>query len=1088
MRGLVSLFPLALAACSGGGLSNEEAAASQFLLLDIGVGPGQVWQINRPIDFVFSHPVDFATVNLNTINIAQTNGAPAVGTFVSNPADPTRVTFLPACPTKDDFSDAGFLPGGVSYRIHVAGQDSGGVAVHDTAGKPLLTSQTLTFTTPVSTGLTDLFLDLVNGPPSPVLRQSAGGIGTRVVVGGDEANALYFQFNSQGTGELPGGALLPLNLYSDPTSRVEFVIEINQPVNPSLENVSSSRIQLQFDADVDAQGEDWQPLPAEVELVANCTATGATVRLRPVGVLPQDRPLRLWIGAEFEDLVGDRNILALVDFAHSKTDFFQDGLGFPLEFTDEFREEFSTTTFEDENAVFDTPRGVWADGELEPGFGFTGTGGPGGNFDWHIPPGTDFVLDTTTSVITGGPDGLPTAQQLVVGGLVDIDDFWIPASSSLRIQGPNPAVFLCSGSVTIDGELIVDGNSARSVFTLNTPNQPEAGASGNAGGGDGGTGSFLTTTSTPRGGSGEGAFGVPGAGGEGGESGWSPDNSSSGANRRAGGGGGGTLGHDQILPDGCPEQAIIGLDAESGFPGSPNANAATRPGEQMPYGGHAAQRPFTNSADTPEEREDDFFGAMIKDFGTPDERLVVGELSSPWAGSGGGAGGDATQTSTYPPPSLVLNQEDKGAGGGGGAGSLTILALGPITFGPGSQLSASGGHGAGGENTSGTNRIAGGSGGGSGGHVILQTASSIDFSQVSTSAVTILLKGGQGGAGEGNNGGANQSETLASRDSIHNGLGPPSDNPWDTDGCPGPQNTLRRCAGGDGGPGILQLHVSDPTTDFVYPSGGESTIESICKPAPLGFDIATNQWKDHYLPQFGSISKAQSKWIPLGGVHAAPGSASPDPISFLFGGTDPTTGEVTATSETVDDLPAILTGTIGVDATVDSGDPRLLHLSAAGLAPADEFYTRNPHLLERFLLIGGGVRFDVVAAGYDAAADEFDLTVSSSGPVLPTSGAVELRPRYFAISTSGQPNHLPSQATIAIEFQATTANAQGDPDASNVFPAPGTWTGDVSDLNGAPANDSFRFFRFRVTFDVGGNLSFSTPKPKVDFLRIPFRF
>lgn len=1086
---MVPLFALLVSGCSGGGgVSGEEAAANQFLLLDVSVGPGQVWQINRPIEFVFSHPVDFSTVNLNTINIAQANGAPALGTFVADPAQPTRVTFLPACPTREDFSDAGLLPGGVTYRILVGGLDTGGLAVRDTAGRALLVSQTLTFTTPVSTELTDLFLDLVNGPPSPVLRQSPGGVGTRVVIGGDEANALYFQFNPSGVGELPAGSLLPLNLYSDPASRVEFVVEINQPVNPSLTNVNSSRIQLQFDADLDPQNEDWQPLATEVELVANCSATGATVRVRPIGVLPQDRPLRIVIGAEFEDLVGDRNILPLVDFAHSTTDFFQDGLGFPLDFVDELREEFSSSTFEDTAAVFDTPRGVWANGDLEPGFGFTGTGGPGGNFDWHIPPGTDFVLDTTTSVITGGPDGLPTAQQLVVGGLVDIDDLFIPASSSLRIQGPNPAVFLCSGSVTIEGELIVDGNSARSVFTLNTPNQPENGASGNAGGGDGGVGSFLTTTSTPRGGPGEGAFGVPGAGGEGGESGWSNDNSSSGANRRAGGGGGGSLGHDQILPDNCPEQAIIGLDAESGFPGSPNANAATRPGEQMPYGGHPAQLPFNNDADTPEEREDDFFGAKIKDFGTPDQQLVVGELSTPWAGSGGGAGGDATQTDTYPPPTLVLNKEDKGAGGGGGAGSLTILALGPITFGPNSLLSASGGHGAGGENTSGTNRIGGGSGGGSGGHVILQTASLVDFSQVSPSNVTILLKGGQGGAGEADNGGANQNETLASRDSIHNGNGPPSDNPWDTNGCPGPQNQLRRCAGGDGGPGILQIHVSDPTTDFLYPTGGESTIEQICKPAPLGYDIATNQWKDHFLPQFGSISKAQSKWIPLGGVHLAPGSAAADPITFLFEGTDPATGEITATAETVDDLPPILAGTIGVDATVDANDARLLHLSAAGLDPADEFYTRNPHLLERFLLVAAGQRYDVVAAGYDAGAGEFDLTVSSAGPILPASGTFELRPRYFAVATSGQPNHLPSQASIAIEFQATTANAQGDPDVSNVFPGPDTWTGDVDDLNTAAANDAFRFFRFRVTFDVGGNLNFATPKPKVDFLRVPFRF
>ncbi len=65
--------------CSGGELSADENAAGLFTLQSVSVAGGQTWQINRPITFTFSHAVDFESVNMNTINIAQVNGGPAVG-------------------------------------------------------------------------------------------------------------------------------------------------------------------------------------------------------------------------------------------------------------------------------------------------------------------------------------------------------------------------------------------------------------------------------------------------------------------------------------------------------------------------------------------------------------------------------------------------------------------------------------------------------------------------------------------------------------------------------------------------------------------------------------------------------------------------------------------------------------------------------------------------------------------------------------------------------------------------------------------------------------------------------------------------
>ena len=114
---------------------------------------------------------------------------------------------------------------------------------------------------------------------------------------------------------------------------------------------------------------------------------------------------------------------------------------------------------------------------------------------------------------------------------------------------------------------------------------PEYGARGTAGGGDGGTGSHRTRRVTERGGSGFGAYQVRLSGGEGGESGWSPESFNNGQRRGAAGGGGGRFGGDLRLASGCPDETWIGLDAEHGFPGDSHANAATRPGEVLPWGG-----------------------------------------------------------------------------------------------------------------------------------------------------------------------------------------------------------------------------------------------------------------------------------------------------------------------------------------------------------------------------------------------------------------------------------------------------------------------------------------------------------------------
>jgi hypothetical protein len=54
------------------------------------------------------------------------------------------------------------------------------------------------------------------------------------------------------------------------------------------------------------------------------------------------------------------------------------------------------------------------------------------------------------------------------------------------------------------------------------------------------------------------------------------------------------------------------------------------------------------------------------------------------------------------------------------------------------------------------------------------------------------------------------------------------------------------------------------------------------------------------------------------------------------------------------------------------------------------------------------------------------------------------------------------------------------------------WVTSISMIDpNAGANPNYRFFRFRISFDIsaqGAPLSFNTPIPTLDFFRIRFRF
>jgi hypothetical protein len=1135
----VLLAGLLLAACSGGG-----TRSIGFQLVSVSVPGNGIWQINRSMQFVFSNDVDFSTVNLNTINVVQTSGAPASGEF--SLLDARTVLFQPRCPTLDDYSDAGLLPGGVSYAINVPGSTAGGPTVRSMSGERLTQTQTLHFNTPNSTDPAVLFLDTALGPPAPVIRSNPAVLDACYLeLGDDPANRVYFAPRAVADpvlgADTPAGFTSGLNLYSDVSSHLSILIAVNQAVGTSSSNISVNTVRLEY---LTGAG-SWQGLAHTVSLVANCTGTGALVRVTPTGILPQNHEVRVVLTQDFRDIVGDSNLISITVGSFLVATATDPGSSVPGLGADQVFEEFSLGgaapgSLEDTASVLADPRAVWGqNGTLKAGFAFSGTGGPGGDFDWKI--GNDLplsisnhpevTLDTSFSVITNLQQ---TAQETVINGRVDIRNLIVTASGSLIIQGPNSCTILVSGSVQIDGEITCEGNNNVSVHTLNTTNQPEPGATGKAGGGRGGTGSYLTTQSTPGGGPGFGAFDTVGGGGAGGESAFNPlfpNPDSDDEHRRPGGGGGGSFGPDFLRPANiqagytnpnlCPDQSVIGYDGENGFPGWANA-VGVLTGASPPPGGARGPRPFFDNDPT-----NDFWGTMHTQGG----QLIRGELLHPWAGAGGGAGGDAINSSSFPTNPFDPGGDEKGSGGGGGGGSLTILALGDITLGSRGRINASGGTGGGGENSlaGGITHIGGGSGGGSGGHIILQTATKIDLSAVTTSGSPpggIYALGNQGGAGREDWGGAHPGgfQTSPQFDLL-----PPNSYPntsalcgvvagqggytvSNVTGNPAPPpGGPPECTGGDGSPGIIQFHT--PTlADIHIPTTGGENIYKVCRPPPVGSCPAVGappftrinaplQW-DQMLPIFGRRSQAISKWIPLGAASVSSDltASAPDPVQFSFSGTDAsgvilTTGSGPAAK--VAELPPILSGVLAGSPTPPyvAADLRTVVFDPTSPPIGDDIYLRNTALLKRFVLrlthAAVATDFEVASASYDAATHALRLTVDASG--MPLAGflpgdAVEVRPRFFRVITNGVPNSLPDSSQIVVEFQTTTENLQGDPDTGTAS----AWVQDITLLDpNTGANPDYRFLRFRISFDISANgapLTFDTPIPSLDFFRVPFKF
>lgn len=1142
-----------LGGCSGSGSSGDSAPSgglpNDFQLVGISVRNGETWRINRPIEMEFSRPVDFSTVSTTTIRITSTSGLPASGVFsqklldtdgdgIADTVEPTVIIWQPACPILPDFSDAGLRPGGFSYQLVVTGIDRSPInVVRSTAGRELRVTQVRDFTTPLSSDPSVIFIDPVSASPVPLVRPQTSSLQDGVCyleIGSNPSvdSRIYFErplgggINTISPGAAAPSAA-PLNSYSDPSTETVFVLFFDQPVNPSLSNISSARLGIEYRVQPGGPSTaTWIPIETEVQLVSNCNGQGAEIRLRPLGGLPADSAVRVNVRAGFEGLLGNTDsstssqasfavtpTLAIDNFSLANNTAGADGLieDFLIGGTTPgSRQDTGPVTSLDPGPgtlVLSTPAS-WGNGQLTSRFEFAGDGGLGGTFDWYVDSGGIEFFDTSSQSITSGVnDGGIT--QFTTGGVVNVRDFTIEDGSSLVITGPNPLVINATGTVRIDGTLDLSGLTGLGVSSVNIGNIPVVGAAGIAGGGDGGSASSVTDNSTPRGDRGRGAFGAFSlAGGQGGESGSAiqvggqlPDN------RRPGGGAGGAFNvaqndssaklsfNDGAATDG---QRSEGMVAEAGTRGHIDSRGAES--DMMPSeGGLPGVGPFADG-----DNSNNFFGrradvnySILADrtrpVGNDPTRIITGELAALHAGAGGGGGGDALNTDFFPTPNWTPASDERGGPGGGGAGALHLRALGPIIMsGLNSQILCKGGRGGTGENSFAFNQVGGTGGSGSGGHVILESGAYIAFvhADISDQHLFIDARGGRENKGRGRDGSA-------------------QDNP-----IPGGLSD-----GGQGGPGLIQLHVpnsnvapdevldlgNDLASRLILPqgtidqldAGDANALNEIMRPAGV-----------QMIPTFSAVSSARSDWVDIGAidVDAAGGDRL---VQFLFGGIDSSDGSVQTSMGMVTELTELL-GPAPLSASAQISGANTLVLSGADLNPmlgssgplGNDIYLRTPALLRNCLLrmtpaLGSPVAYNVEAASYENTGTRLTLDLSgaqdlSSFAGLSPAPTYTLVPRFFGVSTDGNANALPDGSSVRFSFDFTGRNPSGDPDESSILLSRAT---DFSAINlfltDPDNNGKASFFRLNFVFDLdsdGGGLNSMKRPVSLDFVRLPFSY
>ncbi|MEM8711590.1 MAG: hypothetical protein AAGG01_11600 [Planctomycetota bacterium] len=346
--------------------------------------------------------------------------------------------------------------------------------------------------------------------------------------------------------------------------------------------------------------------------------------------------------------------------------------------------------------------------------------------------------------------------------------------------------------------------------------------------------------------------------------------------------------------------------------------------------------------------------------------------------------------------------------------------------------------------------------------------------------------------------------------------------------------------GGDGAPGLIQLHVQDPDTQLAFGASGTTSyvtagidLTRSMAPPPVGWTTPQDT-PGTLVPFFGSKSASFSRWIPLGLARLNP-DGSANPVEFAFEGTD-ADGRVQRNGESAAELAPLLpysVASIGSSGLSIQTSTATLNVPGSALADPNGLYAENASLLREFAVRvrdsstpAEEEEFAVVAAVYEAGADEYRIALDPNGTRLgdviadlnarPGDLEVEVVPFFFRLLTAGTQDLFPAGTDVRITFDATINDPLGggpstDPEvafsgrvavgAASLDERNG-FTGMIEALNGpvaAPGQTdvmnlqleqvTWDVFRFRVEFDLGTTLTQpGVELPGIDFLRIPYRF
>jgi hypothetical protein len=1099
---------------------------------------------NHPID---PASINFGSIQIRATDpLTVTN--PITGTFEIEAGSGGRsILFRPTCPTNDLLTDGAFQPGGFEYEVVLPTQAQSPTVLRDTEGRSLNTGLRRTFVTPALSQ--PQFLDFVIGPPLATSVTFPEGLNfftapdpSVTIVFNQPIDARSFNLNTENiqllysdgevgqagdtsfsaTNRVPGVLVLKENCI-EAGSEVEFRITGVLPVNRNLQLIATTQF-------TDIVG---QRNVATVVLGSHATPTLADVYDDPSWVETDET------SDEYREDFDDTDMLDLttalpVPPAQIGDGFVSAAFDFPGNFTSEDNDFFLGSGVEAE--IFTDSQTVFVDSNARQ---FTLLNG--------VLNVNDLTIESGASLRGRGTNPLViyATGTVTINGEIDVSGNRANWPTSLNspqfVEGG--AAGECGGGRGGDASQIGDAETLRAENGDGPFGNEFAGGGGGEGGFNGDTSStgILGLNAAMVGGGGGGGFARTenvsvlwedwplGTGWRpSGQDNAGPDHVISRHTQAVGANGifgaedglrgsavfSGTrpFGIDEPpygMEDVSPESEAD--DALGSGANDPDYDPAWTSGAEPPFefgnpttgpdGGSAGPSPFSTDGDT----LNDFWGSRVTDDGTVEQ----GELLAPWAGSGGGGSGDSMLlerwdrdgdgfddplASFFPAnpfartTSSVQDGWDtyrKGAGGGGGGGQLIIMSIGPLVIGSSGAVKANGGIGFSGESMIFADQGISGSGGGSGGHIILQTATALDLSGISigtanTAAEFVNL---------------NENEVVTAYGGRRGWAGPEYRSPGDGNG------TYAIGRGGAGGNGVIQVHVPDPERDIIWhPSAAAGIADYIAtrpetsatKTAEDALDLIFAPRAYALVPFFSSQSMVVSEWIDTGLAELRLGDPNSYPdyadAALRFSGIAPGSGLVQKTGQSVAPLTELFTASTS-DASFQAFQVTVPNASAL----FDPLYLRSPEMLFGYDVLPnsiGSATFQVVDAAYTRSSDVMVLStrVADSAMTFALDNGNpnwSLRPNFFRVDTVGLKGNLPDSSSIRFEFQGADELAPGANVPGTPLLGDNVWTSNLAVLRGQ------RFLRYRVTFEADAleaGIDLSSPLSALDYVKIPFRW